>query len=170
MERTNVNTTPKKCIKCSNNFIPTSNNQKNCLNCGSNTKEWKKEWSKKNKKICNKRSLDWFHNFRTNNPEKYLFKHAKKRARLKGLEFDLSEEDIIIPEYCPVLGIKLKFGINSDKNSSPSIDRIDNAQGYLKHNIRVISHRANTLKRDATLEEIEKVFKWLKTTMSKEKE
>ena len=44
----------------------------------------------------------------------------------------------------------------------PSLDRIDGAKGYVKGNVRVISHRANMLKNDATIEELELVLKDLR--------
>ena len=42
------------------------------------------------------------------------------------------------------------------------IDRIDSSKGYVKGNVRVISKRANTLKNNATIEELELVLKDLK--------
>lgn len=75
----------------------------------------------------------------------------------KGLEFSITASDITIPEYCPVLGIPIFRGIGRDGPNSPSIDRIDNTKGYIKSNIIVVSHRANQLKRDATIDELNKL-------------
>lgn len=99
---------------------------------------------------------------RAKNKEKYLWQTAKYRAENKGLEFAIEVSDIVIPEFCPVLGIKLKGsdGIDLDISASPSIDRIDSSKGYTKENIVVMSRRANCLKNDATREEIEKIFHW----------
>lgn len=84
---------------------------------------------------------------------------AKCRAKRKGLEFSITEEDIDIPMICPVLGIPLKKNKTSGfHNNSPSLDRIDNNRGYVPGNVRVISNRANMLKCDATIEELEKVL------------
>jgi hypothetical protein len=41
--------------------------------------------------------------------------------------------------------------------ASPSLDRIDNALGYVKGNVRIISFRANALRSNATLEELQAI-------------
>lgn len=88
-------------------------------------------------------------------PERDMVKRAKARALKSGLPFDISKKDIRIPSHCPVLGIELKRGGNN--GFSPSLDRIENAKGYVKGNVHVISKRANTIKSNATLEELVKV-------------
>jgi hypothetical protein len=80
---------------------------------------------------------------------------ARTRAKALGLEFNLEESDITIPETCPVLGMPLVFGRLTRNDNSPSLDRIDNTKGYVKGNVVVISMRANRLKNNGTLEELE---------------
>lgn len=94
-----------------------------------------------------------------NNVETEILNRAKFRSRKHGLEFNLERSDIIIPEYCPVLGIKIDF---SDIKSSPSLDRIDNTKGYIKGNICVISNHANRLKNNGTIDEFEKIINYMK--------
>ena len=97
------------------------------------------------------------------NPEKRLFFSAKKRAEDSELDFNIDLSDIIIPDFCPVLGIKLdKYRQNNNKNYSPSLDRIDSNKGYIKGNVQVISWRANWLKNNGTLAEFELIVKHLK--------
>ncbi len=88
---------------------------------------------------------------------KEAFKGARLRAKKKGLEFSIEISNLIIPKFCPVLGILLEFGKGQcgSISSSPTIDRIDNSKGYTKDNICIISHRANILKRDATPQELD---------------
>lgn len=92
-----------------------------------------------------------------------MHQRAKRRCVESGREFDIEIEDIIIPEYCPILGIKLK--VNSGKSGayrdSPSLDRIDNSKGYTKDNIQVISQLANAMKSHATNEELLKFSHWM---------
>ena len=83
-----------------------------------------------------------------------MWKAAKTRAERRGIEFNIGEEDIIIPDVCPLLNIPLSFGTKEDYNNSPSLDRIDNTKGYIKGNIWVISKKANTMKNSASLEEL----------------
>ena len=89
---------------------------------------------------------------------------AKKRAKLKGQEFNLEIEDIpIIPEFCPILNIKIEPNkTHSPLDSSPSLDRIDSKKGYIKGNVQIISNRANRIKSDATIEEIEKLLTFMR--------
>lgn len=90
-----------------------------------------------------------------------LYNRAKSRAKQFKWKFNISLDDIIVPEKCPILGIPLTV---SEKMSdgSPSLDRIDNSLGYVKGNVQVISVKANTIKSNATMEEIEKVYNYMK--------
>lgn len=63
---------------------------------------------------------------------------------------------------CPVLGIELEKGRGRQRNSSPTLDRINAAWGYQKGNIAVISWRANRLKNDGTAEELERIAHWMR--------
>ena len=95
------------------------------------------------------------------------WRSLRQSARSRGLEFSISVEDIkeLMTDTCPVLGIPMKFnpgcraGTNHD---SYSVDRVDNNKGYTKDNIQIISRRANTLKNDATLEELERVVAYMR--------
>ena len=86
---------------------------------------------------------------------------ARARAGNKGLLFEIQLEDIAIPDKCPILGIELGIAEGIAADFSPSLDRIDSTKGYTKDNIVVISYRANRIKNDSSLEEIEKLYKWL---------
>lgn len=92
---------------------------------------------------------------------KILLNSAKKRAKDNNLDFDISIEDIILPEYCPILNIKLEFNDKIVKDNSYSIDRINSSKGYVKNNIQIISFKANTIKNNASLEEIKKVYEFM---------
>jgi hypothetical protein len=83
----------------------------------------------------------------------YLLSSAKWRAKKAGRDFDLTEDDLEIPEVCPVLGIPM---------TSPSLDRVDNDRGYVRGNVKVISKRANSLKWNAKVEELEAIVRYMR--------
>lgn len=96
-------------------------------------------------------------NWRKNNPHKAIYTSAKSRAKRNGIPFNLDFSDIVIPEFCPVLGIKLKQRDGKLADNSPSLDRIIPELGYIKGNVIVISNKANRIKNNATSDEIYKV-------------
>lgn len=88
--------------------------------------------------------------------------HSRKSKSLKtGREFTIQWEDIVIPTHCPVLGFELTYDAEG-RDQSPSLDRIDNSKGYIEGNVRVISSRANVLRKNGTLEEFEKIVEDLR--------
>lgn len=94
-----------------------------------------------------------------------IWSNASKRAKKKGFEFNITIDDIPeIPKYCIVLGIEIKENTtHAPLDSSPSLDRIDSTKGYIKGNIRIISNRANRIKSDSTVEELELILKDMKS-------
>ena len=91
-------------------------------------------------------------------PALSMLREAKRRARRKNIPFDLRLFDIHIPTTCPVLGIPIFVSGGVVTQNSPSIDRIVPCLGYVRGNVRVISFRANSLKQDATCEELQLVL------------
>lgn len=85
----------------------------------------------------------------------YILRNAKQRAKDKNLEFNLDVSDINIPKICPLLGIPMTINREKTENNSYSLDRIDSTKGYIKGNVWIISKRANVIKNNATLEELE---------------
>jgi DNA-directed RNA polymerase subunit RPC12/RpoP len=92
-----------------------------------------------------------------------MWRRAKSRALQRNLEFNIEITDIVIPEFCPILGIELKEhkGRSGGEKTSPALDRIDNSKGYVKGNIIVISHLANMMKSSANNEELRLFAKWI---------
>lgn len=98
------------------------------------------------------------------NKASILLTKAKNRAKRKKLEFNIDITDVIIPKKCPVLDIDIITDIRGRYiYNSPTIDRIDNNKGYIKGNVRVISHRANHIKGNATASEMKRVLEDLET-------
>ena len=100
--------------------------------------------------------------YRKRRPVWYMLAQAKSRAKKMGLPFDLREEDISIPEFCPLLGLKLERAEGKAKPNSPSLDRIRPERGYVRGNVWIISFKANTIKNNSTLEELELIVSALR--------
>jgi len=98
------------------------------------------------------------------------FVRAKARAKKRGLPYDEKCPDLELPDVCPVLGTALVYP-NALKNkrspNSPSLDRLENYLGYGALNLRVISFRANALKNDATVDELESVIRYMKLSIKR---
>jgi hypothetical protein len=131
--------------------------------------KYQKEWIKTHRSDAVLYTFKW----RRKNPENNLLNIARTRAKKQGSKCDLELSDIKIPLSCPVLGIVLavdktneeylrvgigRNGGGAPRPNAPSLDRIDPRRGYVKGNVRVISWRANNLKRDGTLEEMRLVL------------
>ena len=97
----------------------------------------------------------------TGTPEHHLWAAARDRHRRRGIQFDITLADIRIPEFCPVLGIRLEPGVGKFQATSPSLDRLNAHGGYTPANVVVMSFRANELKRDATLTELQAVLRYM---------
>ncbi len=105
-----------------------------------------------------KASLPWYH---TKIP--MILCNCRIRAALRGVEFSLTRADVVIPERCPVFGTTFRDaakGRNFAQSYAPSIDRIDSTKGYTRDNIVVVSCRANSLKSDATIDELVKISRF----------
>lgn len=88
-------------------------------------------------------------------PEEFLLRRAEESAKARGLTFNLTIDDIHLPESCPLLDILMFFDSENPRHDgTPSIDRIDNSKGYVKGNVWIISRKANVMKNDASLEEL----------------
>ena len=76
-----------------------------------NQKEYSKqrysELSDEDKKMLNSRSSEYARRRRKIDPTVPMINDARKRAKRKGIDFDLDQSDLIIPPICPVLGIEL---------------------------------------------------------------
>lgn len=79
---------------------------------------------------------------------------ARTRAKENNIEFNIISEDIILTEYCKYLKKPLIYGNNKACKYSASIDRINPKKGYIKDNIEIISMLANTMKNNASIEEL----------------
>ena len=90
---------------------------------------------------------------------------CRERAKRRGLKCTITIEDIesVMVDVCPVLDIPLTVNeLGSSRDNSYSLDRIDNNKGYVPGNIQIISVKANTMKSNATLEELEALVAYMR--------
>ena len=113
------------------------------------------------RKVISKKYYDkWLRN----NVETRMLCSAKSRAKSQGVPFAITVSDIVIPEVCPVLGIKIVRNGGKGNPATPSLDRFVPELGYVPGNIHVISWRANWIKQNSTNEEIQKLANWMEST------
>lgn len=142
--------------------------------------DWRKENPDKRAKQ-NKRSFATYHAARKTEKEqktpvgiltqkRKMLTSAKSRASKRGIPFKLTLDDFDIPATCPVLGIEIVLGgsTNSARENAPSLDRVVPLLGYVRGNVIVISFRANRIKNDATVTELEQVAEFYRNHMSNE--
>jgi hypothetical protein len=115
------------------------------------------DWYKENRTVYLQRQKIWSAINRELHPERYLYQYARSRARIRGIPFDLEPGDIVVPDFCPVLGIPIIRGRGRTCPNSPSIDRIDPSNGYTKGNVIVVSWKANNIKGNGSMEDMRKI-------------
>lgn len=93
-----------------------------------------------------------------------MLRHAKRRAKKQGVVFEIVLDDLRIPNFCPVLGIRLSPGEGYAHEGSPTIDRQIPSLGYTKDNICIISSLANRVKNNATPEQVRLLLAWMERT------
>lgn len=94
-----------------------------------------------------------------------MWASAKWRAKQQLVPFDIAPEDIWVPEVCPVMGIPLvrHVGIRGPHRDSPTLDKVDPAKGYIRGNVWVISHIANTCKQGLSISQLSILAKQFET-------
>lgn len=90
--------------------------------------------------------------------------NTKSVCEKQGVPYDITVDDLApYPLTCPVLGIPINWmNTGATANDSPSIDRMIPALGYTKGNVRVISQKANRLKGNASVDELEALLSYMK--------
>lgn len=112
------------------------------------------EWYKENHRR-------WEKEDRRANPARALHRSCRKRAQKTGIDFDIDVSDIVIPERCPILEEPLIY-CGPDRLYWPTVDRVDNTKGYVKGNVRVISFKANMMKCDMLIWQVENLLAYMK--------
>ena len=147
------------CPTCNTQFKPTHYNQKYCTRKCRN----KMMNSKVSREHARKLSRSSYHNRKSdpNNIKKFILRHAKIRAQRKNIPFNLTENDIVLPTHCPILGVPLS---KNNRRYGYSLDKINPNGGYVKENVWIVSQLANAMKWDSTPEERLAFANWVLTS------
>ena len=163
----------KKCSKC-NGWMHTDQFHRDkskadglyssCRRCASivskiyrTTPYYKEKHNKRNRKYYKGTRSEQYRK----DPIHYLYNVAKHRAKKNGLEFSITKDDIKVYKICPILGTQLDV-LTNKVNTSMSLDRIDNTKGYIPGNVAIISRRANLMKRDCSIEQLQKIISYMR--------
>lgn len=96
---------------------------------------------------------------------KIYLNSARKRAKNKNLPFNLDFDYLvsIASQKCPVFDTAFVWGQRGPvRPESPSLDRIIPNQGYVKGNVMFISHLANSMKQNATPQQLQQFARWIR--------
>lgn len=125
------------------------------------TKQWFKDNPERVKELNRQSYARNKQNFTPVTAEYAMYKAAKGRATRKGVPFNIEISDVVIPDVCPVFGIPLECGTGKTHDGSPTLDRKVPSLGYVKGNVFVISHKANTIKSHGTSAEHRIIADWI---------
>lgn len=97
--------------------------------------------------------------------QSHMAQRARRRAKQQGWDIDIDLKYVrsIWPEdnSCPIFKTVFTMG-DETIGTNASLDRIDSSKGYVRGNVIVICKRANSLKSDATLQELEAITAFYK--------
>ena len=157
----------KRCSKCRltkslEEFWKNNNSrdgrQHTCIDC--QKERWEKDVTKREDVRAKFRAREQLYN--DTHVNKYLWFEARKRAKEKGLEFTIKPDDITVPDVCPVSLVSMERNRGKLGPNSFSLDRIDSSKGYIPGNVAVISFKANQIKNNFSLEELERLLKYMR--------
>ena len=151
------------CCKKQKPLVTFNYGNKKCDNCSDKNRKAAEKYRANNKEAIARSNKKTLQKMREERPQFTMFYSAKRRAKVGGYPFDITINDIVIPEFCPALGIKLETAKgHCNSPFSPTLDKIIPELGYVKGNIQVISRRANTMKNDASPDELIRFASWIK--------
>jgi hypothetical protein len=95
-----------------------------------------------------------------------MYHRAKQRSKQKDLQFNVTVEhivELIGKGVCPVFGTPYKMGQGVQSDASASLHKIKPQLGYIIGNCAVISQLANTIMTNASVEQIYRVYRWVRS-------
>lgn len=146
-----------------------SNKTKICVGC--NTELPVDTFYKNRKGIHNRckscyisRNKTYQEKYRNNNRFPIRVRSCRARAKIQNVPFNITSGYIeeIWTDTCPVFGTPLRIDAKKDTEGHAQLDRLIPSLGYTKGNVVWLSQRANRIKDDANIEDLERLLTWLK--------
>jgi hypothetical protein len=121
---------------------------------------------------------EWIASSKANTPMLYRAKIVlsgiKRRAKKNDVPCSITEDFLVDfyskSETCQSCGIVFDYSLFGKRTrllrKNPSIDRIIPSKGYIPGNLAIICYRCNTIKNDATPEEIQRVADYARRALS----
>lgn len=107
-------------------------------------------------------------NWRANNPRENLVNLARARAKRGNYPCTVTVEDIEWATHCTILGIELDYNTtapgerkHAKRDAFATLDKKIPTLGYIPGNVFVISAKANRLKQDATVEQLQALINYM---------
>ncbi len=93
-----------------------------------------------------------------------MWKSAKDRSRKENIPFTITVEEVFTllgNGRCPILGIPYNLNAKHAGDDSASLDKFYPSIGYTRENCTVISNKANRIKSNASVDEVQQVAYWM---------
>lgn len=105
-----------------------------------------------------------YERYKMNSPFKHKCMRARSRAQSLKVPFDLTPEylESIWTGVCPVLQVTIDLHGERTDEYVAELDRFVPNKGYVQGNVQFMSRRANRLKGNFEIEELESLLKWMK--------
>jgi hypothetical protein len=107
---------------------------------------------------------------------KTMLASAKSRAKECNLQFDINMEYLwsIATDHCPVDSLPFDWErrLETDKSlplTTPSLDRIDSSQGYIKGNVKIIGWKWNAKKSNMNLNDLLLLVEYVRSATESKK-
>lgn len=159
----------KQCLGCSVLIPPREDRKRRKNYCEECIRSKKAEYARRYYHLSDKAKPSRDRAFKKHQ-EKYktdiryrLYTRSRARAQSEGMDFNITQEDIIVPDICPILKTPFEY----KTYYTASLDRIDSLKGYVKGNIQVLSHKANAMKNSATDSELLMFADWINLHIQK---
>ena len=108
--------------------------------------------------------------WRTAHPRENLIILARARAKERGLPCTITVEELDWPTHCPIFSMELDYTTtpvgqrqHAKRDAFPTLDRKIPELGYVPGNVFVLSFKANRLKQDSTIDQLEALLAYMKS-------